>query len=256
MPQERIVRVPFDAGSLDAERLAAGWRWSSTCLRADHDDRFTPWPPAALRRSACRGSRKRGAWPAHARRASAPGRRARGRAAAGLRPGQFARESTPVSAVKRTHAGIDHDQRHPGPCPGCTCRAYPGGRLRQLQCRVRTTAARGRVLFISSAPATRRRGPGRHAAGGGPGGVFCARTATVRLNDGARLAWDCFEHHGGVLEGALEWRGGARLCTLGYDDDVRAAARGRSVSPGPGSASRSAARGDRRVGIVKSYWPK
>src|SRR5262249_33905115 len=25
----------------------------------------------------------------------------------------------------------------------------------------------------------------------------------ARLNDGARLAWDCFEHHGQCLEGAL-----------------------------------------------------
>src|SRR5262249_35839205 len=32
------------------------------------------------------------------------------------------------------------------------------------------------------------------------------------LNDSARLAWDCFEHHGQVLQGALELgKGGAKL---------------------------------------------
>jgi 2-phosphosulfolactate phosphatase len=48
----------------------------------------------------------------------------------------------------------------------------------------------------------------------------------ARLNDGARLAWDCYEHHGKCLEGALALSaGGARLRALGYDDDIRAAAR-------------------------------
>jgi 2-phosphosulfolactate phosphatase len=48
----------------------------------------------------------------------------------------------------------------------------------------------------------------------------------LRLNDSARLAWDCFEHHGRALEGALEiGKGGARLRALGYDEDIRAAAR-------------------------------
>jgi 2-phosphosulfolactate phosphatase len=47
----------------------------------------------------------------------------------------------------------------------------------------------------------------------------------VELNDGARLAWDCFENHGRVLEGALEISGGgANLRRLGYDEDIRAAA--------------------------------
>jgi 2-phosphosulfolactate phosphatase len=48
----------------------------------------------------------------------------------------------------------------------------------------------------------------------------------AQLNDGARVAWDCFEQHGRVLEGALAvGAGGARLHALGYDDDIRAAAR-------------------------------
>ncbi|HXG13082.1 MAG TPA: 2-phosphosulfolactate phosphatase [Gemmataceae bacterium] len=47
----------------------------------------------------------------------------------------------------------------------------------------------------------------------------------LRLNDSARLAWDCFEHHGRVLQGALEVsRGGAILRGLGYIEDIQAAA--------------------------------
>jgi 2-phosphosulfolactate phosphatase len=55
---------------------------------------------------------------------------------------------------------------------------------------------------------------------------FLCETGTVRLSDAARLAWDCFEMHGRVLEGALELsRGGAALIELGYDDDLRVCAR-------------------------------
>jgi 2-phosphosulfolactate phosphatase len=55
---------------------------------------------------------------------------------------------------------------------------------------------------------------------------FFARREDVFLDDGARLAWDCFENHGRHLEEALRLgAGGARLLSLGYDDDVRAAAR-------------------------------
>ena len=47
----------------------------------------------------------------------------------------------------------------------------------------------------------------------------------VQLNDSARLAWDCFEHHGRVLLGALEIsKGGANLKSLGYDEDIRMSA--------------------------------
>jgi 2-phosphosulfolactate phosphatase len=54
---------------------------------------------------------------------------------------------------------------------------------------------------------------------------FLADTAELDLNDSARLAWDCFEHHGQALEGALALgKGGAKLRGLGYDDDIRAAA--------------------------------
>lgn len=47
----------------------------------------------------------------------------------------------------------------------------------------------------------------------------------VRLNDSARLAWDCFENHGRVLRGALDVsRGGEQLKALGYDADLPVAA--------------------------------
>jgi 2-phosphosulfolactate phosphatase len=54
---------------------------------------------------------------------------------------------------------------------------------------------------------------------------YLSQIADVHLNDAARLAWDCFENHGQVLQGALEvsW-GGAILRRLGYDEDIRAAA--------------------------------
>jgi 2-phosphosulfolactate phosphatase len=55
---------------------------------------------------------------------------------------------------------------------------------------------------------------------------FLSETGPLRLNDGARIAWDCFTQHGRVLDGALEVSaGGARLRELGYDEDVRAAGR-------------------------------
>lgn len=48
----------------------------------------------------------------------------------------------------------------------------------------------------------------------------------VQVDDGARLAWDCFEHHGRHLEEAMRLSsGGARLQLLGYDEDIRACGR-------------------------------
>lgn len=44
-------------------------------------------------------------------------------------------------------------------------------------------------------------------------------------NDSARLAWDCFEHHGMILAEALKLsKGGRNLVTLGYEDDIAIAA--------------------------------
>jgi 2-phosphosulfolactate phosphatase len=79
---------------------------------------------------------------------------------------------------------------------------------------------------------------------------------TARLNDGARVAWDCFEHHGRVLEGALEVSaGGALLRRLGYDDDVRAAARIDQFALVP-ELRRDPPRVEvGAVGIVQKHWP-
>lgn len=79
----------------------------------------------------------------------------------------------------------------------------------------------------------------------------------VRLNDGARIAWDCFENHGRVLQGALEvGKGGAKLRGLGYDEDIRAAAQIDQFALVP-ELRRDPLRVEvGAVGIVKSHWPK
>jgi 2-phosphosulfolactate phosphatase len=79
----------------------------------------------------------------------------------------------------------------------------------------------------------------------------------VRLNDAGRLAWDCFEHHGRVLQGALEVsQGGANLRRLGYDDDIRAAAQVDRFALVP-ELRRDPLRVERGVvGIVQSHWPR
>ncbi|HJT77337.1 MAG TPA: 2-phosphosulfolactate phosphatase, partial [Gemmataceae bacterium] len=84
---------------------------------------------------------------------------------------------------------------------------------------------------------------------------FLCEGAEVRLNDGARLAWDCFENHGRVLQGALEVsEGGTRLRQLGYDDDIRAAAQVDQFALVP-ELRRDPFRVEvGAVGIVKSHW--
>ena len=86
---------------------------------------------------------------------------------------------------------------------------------------------------------------------------FLCEHVHVKLNDAARLAWDCFENHGRVLEGALEVSaGGVLLASLGYDEDIRAAARvdvfalAPEVRPDPLRVEVGT------VGITKSYWVK
>jgi 2-phosphosulfolactate phosphatase len=75
-------------------------------------------------------------------------------------------------------------------------------------------------------------------------------------DDGARLAWDCFEHHGRHLEEALRLgAGGARLAELGYDDDIRACARVDVFHLVP-ELRRDPARVEiAAVGVTGSYWP-
>ncbi len=55
---------------------------------------------------------------------------------------------------------------------------------------------------------------------------FLASAGPVALDDGARLAWAAFEAHAADLPAALaQGAGGAHLLALGYEDDLRAAAR-------------------------------
>jgi 2-phosphosulfolactate phosphatase len=86
---------------------------------------------------------------------------------------------------------------------------------------------------------------------------FLCEHLEVHLNDGARLAWDCFENHGRVLEGALEvGAGGVLLASLGYDEDVRAAARVDQFALAPEARTDPLRVEVGSVGITKSYWVK
>jgi 2-phosphosulfolactate phosphatase len=79
----------------------------------------------------------------------------------------------------------------------------------------------------------------------------------VRLNDAARLAWDCFENHGRCLPGALEvGAGGERLRSLGYDADIRAAADVDRFAIAP-ELRRDPLRVERgAVGVIHCHWPR
>jgi 2-phosphosulfolactate phosphatase len=79
----------------------------------------------------------------------------------------------------------------------------------------------------------------------------------VRLNDSARLAWDCFENHGRMLHAALELSGGGRrLRALGLGEDVRAAAEIDKFNLVP-ELKRDPLRVEvGAVGFVKSHWQK
>lgn len=86
---------------------------------------------------------------------------------------------------------------------------------------------------------------------------FLCEHGPVALNDAARLAWDCFEHHGRVLDGALEISaGGAHLRSLGYDDDIRAAVRVDQFAIVPEVRRQPLRVEIGAVGIVKSHWLK
>jgi 2-phosphosulfolactate phosphatase len=86
---------------------------------------------------------------------------------------------------------------------------------------------------------------------------FLCDAGPMRLNDSARLAWDCFENHGRVLAGALEVSaGGVHLHNLGYDEDIRAAAVVDQFALVP-ELRRDPLRIEvGNVGIVKSHWLK
>jgi 2-phosphosulfolactate phosphatase len=81
--------------------------------------------------------------------------------------------------------------------------------------------------------------------------------AERQLNDGARLAWDCFEVHGQVLDGALELsRGGAILRGLGYIEDIQAAARVDQFTLVPELCRDPLRIEVGAAGIGASHWPK
>lgn len=86
---------------------------------------------------------------------------------------------------------------------------------------------------------------------------FLCELGELHVNDSARLAWDCFEQHGQVLAGALEvGNGGAKLKRLGYDEDIKAAARVDQFALVP-ELRRNPLRVEvGNVGIVKSHWSK
>ncbi len=79
----------------------------------------------------------------------------------------------------------------------------------------------------------------------------------VRLNDSARLAWDCFENHGQVLLGAMQvGKGGMHLQRLGLAEDIQAAAQIDQFNLVP-ELRRDPLRVEvGSVGMVKSRWPK
>jgi 2-phosphosulfolactate phosphatase len=84
---------------------------------------------------------------------------------------------------------------------------------------------------------------------------YLSRAGEVNLDDGARIAWDCFETEGAILEGALEVSaGGVGLRALGYDEDVRAAARVDQLALVP-ELRRDPLRIEvGAVGILKCHW--
>lgn len=79
----------------------------------------------------------------------------------------------------------------------------------------------------------------------------------VKLNDGARLAWDTFENHRRLLLGSLEIsQGGVHLQKLGMQDDLQAAAQVDKFALVP-ELKRDPLRLElAKAGIVRSHWPK
>jgi len=86
---------------------------------------------------------------------------------------------------------------------------------------------------------------------------FLCEEMETRLNDSARLAWDCYENHGRVLAGALEIsRGGQHLRSLGFEDDLRTAAEVDKFNLVPELRRDPLRLEVGAVGIVKSRWQK
>jgi 2-phosphosulfolactate phosphatase len=79
----------------------------------------------------------------------------------------------------------------------------------------------------------------------------------IRLNDSARLAWDCFDNHGQVLAGALEVsRSGEHLIGLGCAADLKLALEIDKFTLVPELRRDPARLEVGAVGIVKNHWRK
>jgi 2-phosphosulfolactate phosphatase len=86
---------------------------------------------------------------------------------------------------------------------------------------------------------------------------FLCEETDARLNDSARLAWDCFENHGRILAGALEIsKGGVHLAGLGYRDDVIDAGQVDRFALVPELRREPLRLEVGAAGIVKSRWQK
>jgi 2-phosphosulfolactate phosphatase len=86
---------------------------------------------------------------------------------------------------------------------------------------------------------------------------FLCDLGSVNLNDGARLAWDCFETHGRCLQGALELsHGGRNLRQIGFAEDIEAAARIDEFALVPELRLDPLRIEVGAVGIAKNYWTR
>ena len=87
--------------------------------------------------------------------------------------------------------------------------------------------------------------------------VDCLSDSDIRLNDSARLAWDCFDNHGQVLAGALEVsRSGVHLIGLGCAADLKLALEIDKFTLVPELRRDPARLEVGSVGIVKNHWRK
>ena len=86
---------------------------------------------------------------------------------------------------------------------------------------------------------------------------FVCDICDARLNDSARLAWDCFENHGQVLLGALQvGKGGMHLQRLGLGADIETASQIDQFNLVPEMRRDPLRIEVGAVGMVKSRWPK
>jgi 2-phosphosulfolactate phosphatase len=84
---------------------------------------------------------------------------------------------------------------------------------------------------------------------------FLCELGPVCLNDGARLAWDCFEMHGRCMQEALGLSaGGELLKRLGCEEDIEACARVDEFTLVPELRPEPLRAEVGACGIVKTYW--